>query len=151
MIKIKMKSKTILPLIALISFFFSINTKADEPVKPTYTPTVSHRAVHGSYPPPKETVQRHDLTHEELVDFKHHILSENSIKVSFGSGDPSCYGSRFVLEEKDDSIGIAVITGAIPGGLDICTMVGTSNFFVLHTKNPIGNRKIVPLTSVNFK
>jgi len=115
--------------------------------------TVGHRASLGPHPhvPPKESEQQHDLKNETIRGFKHEIISENSIRVSFQTGSPNCVGDRAVLEESDDTIGIAVITGTLIGAPKYCAAIGALKFFVLHTKRPIGNRKIVELTSVELK
>jgi len=98
-----------------------------------------------------EDIQRHDLEHESIIKFWYKILSENTIDVAFQAGDQKCYGHRAVLLKKENAIEIAIVKGGIPGSPDFCTLVGRSGHFVLHTKNPIGNRKIIPLDHVELK
>jgi len=106
---------------------------------------VGQRASHGNYPPPKEDVQRHDLKNEKISNFKHQIISDNSIRVSFQTGASNCYGARAIIKENDDTIEIAVFQGTLPEAPQVCTMVGRLTFFILHTQRPIGGRKIVQM------
>jgi len=98
-----------------------------------------------------EDMQRHDLEHESIVEFWYKILSKNTIDVAFQAGSQKCYGHRAVLLEKENAIEIAIVKGGIPGSPGFCTLVGRSGHFVLHTKRPIGNRKIIPLDNVDLK
>jgi len=93
----------------------------------------------------KESVQRNDLKRETLIHFHPIVLSETSIGVNFTSGADNCFGYRAILEETSDSIGIAVVEGNIPGAPKHCKLLAGMSHFVLHTQNPIGHRKIVPL------
>jgi|GEM_PF-2038152 len=99
----------------------------------------------------KEHEQRNDLREERLINFHHIVLSDTSIGVNFTVGSKSCFGYRAVLEEKDDSIGIAVIEGMPPGATHACSLLMGYSHFVLHTKKPIGNRKIIHLLDVDLK
>jgi len=101
--------------------------------------------------PGREEVQRHDLHYERLTQFQHIVLSVHSIGVNFVTGTSSCYGSRAVLVEKDDSIGIAVINGTIPEAPEACILIAVHTHFVLNTEKPIGNRPIVPLTEAQVQ
>jgi|GEM_PF-5422910 len=97
-----------------------------------------------------QETQRHDLENERLINFRHKVLSTTSIGVSFTTGSEECYGVRVVLEEKDDSVGIAVVEGNAPGSPDACTRVGKMGHFIIHTKTPIGDRKIILLFDVKL-
>jgi|GEM_PF-5117257 len=96
-------------------------------------------------------LQRHDLRHENMVEFHHKVLSDGSIGVYFINGSSRCYGSRAVLVENEDSIGIAVVTGTLPNGPEVCTLEAKMAHYVLHTQEPIGKREIVALESVELK
>jgi len=98
-----------------------------------------------------EGVQRNDLKNERLINFRHNIISDKSIGVFFTTGSNACFGSRAVLQENVDSIGIAVVEGEPPGAPDACGLVGQTTYFILHTKKPIGNRKIIHLRDVELK
>jgi|GEM_PF-3849312 len=96
-------------------------------------------------------VQRHDLKNESLLQFHHKVLSDKTIAVYFMTGVPSCFGARAVLEEKDDSIGLAVVGGTVPDGPEVCILLARDAYFVLRTEKPIGKRTIFALESVDLK
>jgi len=105
----------------------------------------------GTLHPRNEKIQRHDLTGEQLVKFEHVVISDTSIGVNFTKGPERCHGSRAVLVEKEDSIGIAVVAGNVPDGPKGCILLATTAHLILHTKKPIGNRKIIHLLDVDLK
>jgi len=96
-------------------------------------------------------LQRYDLHHESLTQFQYKVLSDGTIGVYFTTGSPRCFGSRVVMEENDDSIGIAVITGTLEKDLQICTLEAKYTHFLLHTKKPIDERVIFPLTEAEVQ
>jgi len=96
-------------------------------------------------------MQRHDLKNESLLQFHHTVLSDTEIAVYFTTGVPSCFGARAVLEEKDDSIGLAVVGGTVPDGPEMCILIAQHSYFVLRTEKPIGERTIFALESVDLQ
>jgi len=92
--------------------------------------------------------QRQDLSHESIITFWHKIFSENTMGVAFSTRDEKCYGYRAVVEERNDSIAIAVVQGAIPAAPEACNLMASKRYFLLQLKNPVGNRKIIPLDSI---
>jgi len=95
--------------------------------------------------------QRQNLKHESLLQFQHKVLSDKTIAVYFTTGVPSCFGARAVLEEKEDSIGIAVVGGTVPDGPEVCILIARQTYFLLKTEKPIGERTIFALESVDLK
>jgi len=109
---------------------------------------------HPSRPPgkPKADVSRQDLSRETLGKWVHHeIISENIIRIHFHSGNKSCNGHRFVMNETDEFIEIALINGWPPEYNGICTMEARCGFFDVETKMPIGNREIVEMRRDSVK
>jgi len=102
------------------------------------------------YIPPKSAVQRHDLKNEFIRGFKLQIISEKFIRLSFETNDSKCYGSRAVLEETDDTVGVAVVTGTLPEAAQVCALEGHWEFFELHLQREIGYRKVFKLKTVNL-
>jgi len=98
-------------------------------------------------------VQRNDLVRERLEEWRTYtMVSNNTIRVDFVSGDKKCYGHRAVLQETDDTIAIAIITGAVNADpLQMCALYASKAAFLLQTRKPIAGRAIIPLTSVPLK
>jgi|GEM_PF-1789226 len=95
--------------------------------------------------------KQHDVLYDEKIRpwSLHEIVTDTSIRVYFQINS-SCIGHRAVLQEADDAIDIVVISGHLHVNEDgegyECRPIGMlgpgTGSFLLHTKKPIGNRKI---------
>jgi len=139
------------PIVGIkFSIIFGVVNLLAQPSSPIETSlstgTISKNTHRHSHYGLREDIQHDDLHNEILIDFNYKVLSENIIHVTFHSGIPRCYGTRNILKEYDNEIGIAVIEGTIPNAPKFCTMeAGKGNFF-LKTEKPIANRKIFKLS-----
>jgi len=140
-------------LIIFQSFFFcSTPSMAENPPK-----VVRHIAEHTTQQPPvrKYDVPNENLYREHLMQWsRYEKVSENSLRVYFSAEHMNCLGHRAVLQEDEAFIKIAIIVGQLVDGDEIaCRAFArvSPGIFLLHTQKPIGDRAIVPLTSVELR
>lgn len=89
---------------------------------------------------------REDLESEHVLTWQEYkAVANTSIRVFFQAQSKRCHGTRAVVEETEATIQIAVIEGLIPGAPDACTRESRQASLLVETKQPIGERKVVPL------
>lgn len=89
---------------------------------------------------------REDLESERVLTWQEYkAVANTSIRVFFQAQSKRCYGTRAVVKETEATIQIAVIEGLIPGAPDACTRESRQASLLVETKQPIGERKVVPL------
>jgi|GEM_PF-6164529 len=97
-------------------------------------------------------VQNDNLVREKIENWtRYELLSQHSLRLHFNAGTTSCYGYRTVVQETEESIGIALIRGGFKGGPRACILEGRSSYFLIRTEKPIAGRTIIPLKSVKLK
>ena len=96
--------------------------------------------------PPLDETPRDDLTEERVVNWDTaEIIAETKIRVTFWAGTHRCFGARYIVRETNEDIAIAVIEGKFPNAPHACTEEARLASIVVETKQPVGQRNIVPL------
>lgn len=60
-------------------------------------------------------------------------------------GNPNCYGLQYEVEETDDEVAVAVISG-MREGVDVCTADGFFGALDVELDEPVGDRDVVDLS-----
>ncbi len=60
-------------------------------------------------------------------------------------GNPNCYGLQYEVEETDDEVAVAVISG-MRDGVDVCTADGFFGALDVELDEPVGDRDVVDLS-----
>lgn len=108
--------------------------------------TAAPAVTDSSSVPQVDDEPRNDMTNEHIVEWDQvEAVSETSIRISFTAGSESCFGTRAVVEESDAIIAVAAIEGTLPDASEACTLEARAAFLVVETKEPIGDREIIPL------
>ncbi len=108
--------------------------------------TAAPAVTDSSSVPQVDDEPRNDMTNERIVEWDQvEAVSETSIRISFTADSESCFGTRAVVKESDVTIAVAVIEGTLPDAPEACTLEARAGSLVVETKEPIGDREIIPL------
>ena len=140
--------KSTVLLIAVLGLALSGCSSPDDPVS---SPVNDDPAV--TQPgQPQDDVPRDDLSHERVVDWDiAEVVDETKIRVTFWAGTHRCFGSRYVVAETNEKIAIAVIEGKLPDAPQACTEEARLASLVVNTRQPVGERDIVPLRDLELE
>lgn len=79
-------------------------------------------------------------------------ISETQLRLELFSGNPTCYGVRTVVEEDEDEVRIAAITGTLPEAEDqACTQEALYVSVDVELEEPLGDREVVQLEDVDLE
>jgi len=100
---------------------------------------------------PRDEQPREDLTEEQVVTWQEaEVVDEYNIRLIFWMGNEHCFGVRPVVRETETEIAIAIITGRLPNSPEVCTAEARQASLVVQTKQPVGDREIVPMSSADL-
>lgn len=95
---------------------------------------------------PKDEIPRDDLMQERVVVWDTaEVIGETKIRVAFWAGTHRCFGSRYEVAETNQEIAITVIEGKLPDAPQVCSEEARLATLVVNTRQPVGERRIVPL------
>ena len=78
-------------------------------------------------------------------------VSETELRVELFAGNPSCYGVRTVVEEDENEVRVAAITGTIPEEAEqACTQEAIYVSVPVELEEPLGDREVVQLEDVEL-
>ncbi|MGJ9374283.1 hypothetical protein [Nesterenkonia sp. CF4.4] len=101
---------------------------------------------------PTPVQETQELVTEYLSSWQEYSTSsEMELQLAFYSGNPACYGVRSVVEEDDDEVRVATISGTLPDAVgSACTQEARYVSVVIELQEPLGEREVVPLTEVDL-
>lgn len=92
--------------------------------------------------PPDDT-PRDDMTDERIVPWTSaDEASPAALRVRFGAGTPSCYGTRAVVREDAHQVLVATIVGTVPDAHSACPDVGREASLLVELDDEVGDREV---------
>ncbi|GAA1149724.1 hypothetical protein GCM10009672_22660 [Nesterenkonia lutea] len=79
------------------------------------------------------------------------VVSDTELQLSFYTGNPACYGVRSVVEEDEEVIRVATISGTLLDAVDsACTQEARHVSLIVELDEPVADREVVPLAEVEL-
>lgn len=100
----------------------------------------------------EDTTVNDDTPREDLLDESAHpwqryeVVDEHHVRVFVTMGTETCYGLRAEVQETNNAIAIATITGTLPEAPVGCTRELREASLLIETQQPVGER---PVTHLN--
>ena len=130
---------------------------ADDGDQPTSAPAIDDSpgsdTDRGSPDPMPDPVEETlDMVAERLSSWQDYtVASDTELQFAFYSGNPACYGVRSVLEEDEDEVRVATISGTLLEAVDsACTQEARYVSLTVELDQPLGERDVVPLEEVGL-
>jgi len=103
-------------------------------------------------PMPDPVEETPDMVAERLSSWQDYtVVSDTELRFAFYSGNPACYGVRSVLEEDEDEVRVATISGTLREAVDsACTQEARCVSLTVELDQPLGERDVVPLEEVGL-
>lgn len=87
-----------------------------------------------------------DMVHERSAGWEdYEIVSETELRFLTTSGNQACYGQRYQIEETEDEVALAIITGQRKEGAEVCTQEAIFIAVPVELDEPLGDRDVVEL------
>ena len=87
-----------------------------------------------------------DMVHERSAGWEdYEIVSETELRFLVTSGNQSCYGQRYQIEETEDEVAVAIIIGQRKEGAEICTQEAVFVAVPVELEEPLDQREVVGL------
>lgn len=72
-------------------------------------------------------------------------IDDNVLRFHVFMGNPNCYGLQYEVEETEDEVAVAVISG-MREGVEMCTADGFFGALDVELEEPVGDRDVVDLS-----
>lgn len=101
--------------------------------------------VHETQQPPADVEQRDNLENEKEIRWSRYQRedAQQSVRVFFQAGTPTCYGQRATVTETERTVTIRVYEGTVPGAPDSCTADAMYASLLVELDAPLGNRRLL--------
>ncbi|WP_022871664.1 hypothetical protein [Nesterenkonia alba] len=85
-----------------------------------------------------------DMTEETYREWgDYDVVSESELEFFLITGDPECYGLRYVVEETEDDVAVALIHGTRDGAPSECPDSAHYVSILVELDEPLGDREVV--------
>lgn len=158
-----MRGKTASLLISATALVLTLSSctqnpgAADDGDQPTSAPAIdnspgSDTDSGSSDHMPDPVEETPDMVAERLSSWQDYtVVSDTELRFAFYSGNPACYGVRSVLEEDEDEVRVATISGTLREAVDsACTQEARYVSLTVELDQPLGERDVVPLEEVGL-
>jgi len=158
-----MRGKTAALLISATALVLTLSSctqnpgAADDGDQPTSAPAIQDPPGNDtdsgpSEPMPDPVEETPDMVAERLSSWQDYtVVSDTELRFAFYSGNPACYGVRSVIQEDEDEVRVATISGTLREAVDsACTQEARYVSLTVELDQPLGERDVVHLEEVGL-